>query len=144
MSETPETTQPIEEAATTAEVIESVGFVKQIRDEVATGTTKALVYAQFVGVLVKQEIDSRAALLQKAFDILVKHASELNKIKPKSAGVDENGVAAPKLFTPDEAKKRKEIKEKVGRLEQAISKALADSATKDDWTKLNDAVSKNG
>lgn len=136
-NETAETTE-------TVEVIESVGFVKEIKDTVTKQVSKDLVYGQFVGVLVKQKIDARATSLQKSFDTLTKHAGELNKIRAKSTGFGEDFKPLPKTFTADEVKKSKEIKEKMARLEAAIKKALVDTATEDDWKKLDEAISKNG
>jgi hypothetical protein len=142
MSETPEVLA--ENPEEKIEVIESVGFVKEVKDAVNAGVTKSLVYGKFTGKLVDAKIEVRATSLQKAFDTLTKHAGELNKIRPKSAGFDEKMQPLPKQYTAEEAKKVKEIKEKVQRLDAAVKKALLDNATDEEWKKLDEAISKNG
>ena len=126
------------------EVIESVGFVKEIKDIVTKQVTKDLVFTRFTGGLVEKKIADRATILEKAFSALQKNASENNKIKPKPSGFGADLKPIGMQFTADDVKKLKEYKEKSGKLEAAIKKALAETATDGEWKALEDAVAKNG
>lgn len=126
------------------EEVVSVGFVSEVKKAVATSTTKDLVYNSFLDALVTEKKVARAKSLRTAFEALGKHASELNKLRPKSPGFDENEKPLPKTFTAEEMKKRKELTEKSQRLENAIKKALEATATENEWVALDNAIQKNG
>jgi hypothetical protein len=134
-TEQAEQVEPVEEV--------SVGFIAEVKKAVTLGTTKDSVYTSFLDVLITEKKQQRAGFLRKAFEVLTKHASELNKIRPKSAGFDEKEVALPKIYAPEDMKKRKELKEKSQRLEAAIKKALDSTATENEWVALDNAIAKN-
>jgi hypothetical protein len=121
----------------------TVGFVSEIKKAVITATTRDAVYNGFIDVLVEQKKQQRTATLQKAYEVLVKHGSELNKLRPKSPGFDANEQKLPEVYTAEDVKRRKELKEKSGRLEAAIRKALDVAATEGEWSALENAISKN-
>lgn len=138
----PQTPGP-DETPTPQEEVVTVGFVSEIKKAVVTATTRDAVYNGFIDVLVEQKKQQRTATLQKAYEVLVKHGSELNKIRPKSPGFDANEQKLPEVYTAEDVKRRRELKEKSGRLETAVKKALDVTATEGEWSALENAISKN-
>lgn len=127
-----------------SEVVATTGFLATIKKEVAALVTKDSIHTQFITGLVTDKVMVRAATLKKAFETLSKLGSELNKIRPKSPGFDENEVELPKTFTGDDVKKRKELKEKTTKIEKAVDRVLGAKAVDKDWSDLDEILAKAG
>jgi hypothetical protein len=123
----------------------ATGFIASVKTEVATLVTSDIVRNRFIGKVQDVLVSKYAELLDKAYTLLIKHSSELNKLRPKSPGFAADGTTKlPEIYSADEAKKRKELKDKSERIEKAVTNALDQKANAGTWKALEDALGKNG
>lgn len=86
---------------------------------------------RLVASLVSKEIQSRAELLGKALEERMQMGSELQKIKPDVLAYDENGKETSSSWSKEQAKRLKETKEKLAKIDKKIELALSG-----DWSKI--------
>lgn len=104
-------------------------LVVQIRKDYKAGLADSNVKARehIVKDLVDKEVRRRAEAAQKVFDLCEATQNELRRIKPTFGGYDlqGKGVGEP-VYTQEQAKKHKELTEKVTKYEKALEKALVE------------------
>lgn len=124
-------------------LIESkTGFVKNIDEQVINETPSSKVLNSFIQSLIDKKVDEYSKILSNSYEKLTKFQQELNKIKPKSNTIDENGKPGPVFYSIDEWKLKTKLHEKINNLEKLISSVLSDNATSKEWFKLNETLQK--
>lgn len=81
--------------------------------------------------MVAEEKEKRVKLLETAFNELTRLEGELRKNQPDLMVLSEANEEK-KYFSTDQAKKRKDLQEKIGKLETAVGKAIKEK----DWSSL--------
>lgn len=110
--------------AVSAEVAESLG---------GSGPT---VRSRVVVALTEKKLSERADVLTKAVAKGQELERESNKIRPEDFfALDGTKIVGDRL-TAEQNKKRRELGEKIAKLDKAVDTALRDGATQQEWDKL--------
>ncbi len=113
-------------------------------DEKIAGSGPAIL-ERVIDTFVEAERDRRAKIIVSGVNALRELESDLNKINRGDVVhyTDTGGVAA-QHFTKDRLNAIKKGKDKITKLEFALTKAMSESATSDDIAKLEKAVKSKG
>lgn len=99
------------------------------------------VETEVVSVMVEREIDRRAQAAVQGLDKLAKMENEYKRIdRPDNIQLDAEGKEVSATYSPARIKERKEAREKIGKLEKSLKKALEDG----DFNDLYNQVSGGG
>ena len=113
-------------------------------DEKIAGSNPA-VLERVIDSFVEAEKDRRAKLLVNGVNALRELEVDLNKINRGDVmHYTDTGAVAAQHFTKDRLNAIKKAKDKIGKLEFALTKALSEHATADDFAKLEKAVKSKG
>lgn len=85
------------------------------------------VETEVVSVMVEREIEKRAQAAVQGLDKLAKMENDYKKIdRPDVIMLDAEGKETSAAYSPARIKERKEAREKIGKLERSLKKALED------------------
>ncbi|GAG16143.1 unnamed protein product, partial [marine sediment metagenome] len=87
---------------------------------------------------VKEEVGTRAKILSKAIDKFNTLRKELNSIRADIVAFDGTGKEVTSNWSKGQLDKKKKLEEQLSGLSNKIDKALAETATKEDWKKLEE------
>lgn len=113
-------------------------------DEKIAGSNPA-VLERVIDSFVEAEKDRRAKILVNGVNALRELEADLNKINRGDVlHYTDSGAVAAQHFTKDRLNAIKKAKDRLGKLEFALLKALGEKATPDDFAKLEKAVKSKG
>jgi hypothetical protein len=118
--------------------------VQSLRERVeqAIATSGETVVSKVVDSFVATEIKRRADLLTAAVNTVRQLEADFRKMKPDVQHVNEDGSPAVSLYTPAKQKERVKHREKMAKLEAAISLVL-DKHDADSYNKLDQQIKKS-
>jgi len=127
-----ETVHTVVDEGAPAKENKAKGLLAQVAERVKGAGD--VIQERYIDTLVQKEISERVALLDKAMQKRFTCLSELNKVnRPDVETFDADGKLVTGTYTKERIKAIREAKEQLGKVENAIDKALGG-----DWSKVKE------
>lgn len=102
-------------------------IIKRVKNVISLESTKTKLQQTIVDSLVDKEIYTRSELLMSGFKKIEDMKKEIKKIKPDVVLLNEEGVKVNENYSEQKYKERKELTEKMTKLEKAWCLAFNDN-----------------